>query len=152
MCECVSAFVRVCVFICVRFRTCECLCVCVPVRVCVRACMCVVASAKGCVFFLVHEWVYVHTHTRKHIRTHKHTHARTHTRTHTRTYTNVRTHIHTYASILVTKAETTQWLPGLFDCLVGQFFSKLRGHYALKTRFPVLLLDSLLASLLYQGT
>ena len=49
----------------------------------------------------------------------------------------------------MTKAEITQWSPGLFDWLVGQFFTKLRRHRALKTRFPVLLLDSHLASLLY---
>ena len=51
----------------------------------------------------------------------------------------------------MTKAEITQWSPGLFDWLVGQFFSKLRRHRALKTMFPVLLLDSHLASLLYTG-
>ena len=109
-------------------------------RACVRAGVCECLGVCG-------------TQTRKHTHTHKHTHARTHTRRHTRTYTNSRTHIHTHtqACTLVTKAETTQWSPGLFDWLVGQLFSKLRRHYALKKRFPVLLLVSLLVSLLYTG-
>ena len=102
------------------------------------------------------------THTRKHTHTHKHTHVRTHTqthsharthsRTHARTQTHAYTYTHTQACTLVTMAATTQWSQGLFDWLVGQFFSKLSSHYALKTRFPVPLLDSLLASLLYTGT
>ena len=41
---------------------------------------------------------------------------------------------------------------GLFEWLVGQFVSNLRRHHAIKTRFPVIVLDSLLASLLHTGT
>ena len=53
------------------------------------------------------------------------------------------THIltHTHACTLVTKAETTQLSPGLFDLLVSQFFSYMRRHHSLKPRGLVLLLD-----------
>ena len=55
-------------------------------------------------------------------------------------------HTHTQDCMLVTKAETTQWSPGLFHWLVGKFLSNLRRHRALNTRFPVLLLYSHLTS------
>ena len=103
-----------------------------------------------------HTHEHTHESTRIHINTHTHAHTHERTQTHARTQTNTHTYTHvnthTQACTLVTKAETTKWSPGLFDWLVGQFFSKLRRHHALKTRFPVLIVDSLLASLLYAGT
>ena len=71
--------------------------------------------------------------------------ARVHSFSHT--YSHIR-----YACTLVTKAETIQLLPGLFDLLVSQFFSYLRRHHSLKTRFLVLLIDYHLVWILYTGT
>ena len=50
MCECVSAFVRVCVLNSVRFRTCECLCMCACACVFVCVCVCL-PVCKGACFF-----------------------------------------------------------------------------------------------------
>ena len=113
---------------------------------------------------LTHEQTHVHKHCHARTHTHQHTHESTlihinthmHAHTHGGTHPLTQTHAHTYTHIRkharwVTKAETTQWSPSLFVRLVRQFFSKLRRHFALKTQFPALLLDSLLASLLYSG-
>ena len=104
----------------------ECVRACMRVCVSVNACACVLASARASVCTFV--CAYACSLARIHI------------------------HTHTQAFTLVTTAETTQWSPGLFELLVGQSFSNLRPHHSFKTRFPVLLLDSHMASLLYTGT
>ena len=125
---CQYAYVRSFVFAYVRVFVCACVCVRVCVSACVREYMSVCESAsvresvRAFMCVCVCSFVRIHIHTQ------------------------------TQGCTLATKAETTQWSPGLFVRLVRHFFQNLRRHHSIKTQFPVLLVDSHLASLLFTRT